>query len=123
MDRRSQLKLEYKNKPRHMGIYQIRNQVSGKVYVGSSLNLDGTLNRYQMEIKYGWRWNDNRGLTKDMEAYGPENFAFEILDQLKPNDDPLYDYREDLRTLEALWLEKLQPYEERGYNKRKPDPD
>ncbi len=121
MDRRSQLKLEYKNKPKNMGVYQIRNQVTGKAYVGSSLNLDGTLNRYQMEIKYGWRWNDNRKLTSDMQEYGPDHFVFEVLDRLKPNEDPLYDYKEDLQTLEELWLEKLQPYDERGYNKRKPE--
>ena len=36
-------------------------------------------------------------------------------------EDPLYDYKEDLKTLEELWLEKLQPYDEKGYNQRKKD--
>lgn len=119
MDKRTELKQEYKNRPKNMGVYQIRNTVNGKIYVCSSPNLDATLNRFKMEIKFGWRWNDNRGMIKEMNEFGPEKFVIEVLDQLKPEEDPLYDGKEDLKTLEALWLEKLQPYDDRGYNKRK----
>lgn len=118
MDRRAELKQEYKNKPKNMGIYQIKNQVNGKIFIGSSPNLDGMFNRFKMGIKYGFS-NGNQRLADEMKEYGPESFTYEILDQLKPSEDPLYDYKEDLKTLEALWLEKLQPYDERGYHKRK----
>lgn len=50
---------------------------------------------------------------------GSENFVFEILDELQPNPDPNYNYSVDLAFLEELWLEKLEPYGERGYNERK----
>jgi hypothetical protein len=30
-----------------------------------------------------------------------------------------YEYQADLTLLEELWLEKIQPYGERGYNDRK----
>ncbi|TCL76390.1 hypothetical protein EDC14_1002149 [Hydrogenispora ethanolica] len=120
MDKRAEMKLAYKNRPKHMGIFQIRNRVNGKVLLGSSLNLDGMLNRFQMMTQYDWGWKGNSRLDAEMKAYGPENFEIEILDRLKPNEDPLYDYREDLKALEELWLEKLQPYDERGYHKRKP---
>ena len=40
-----------------------------------------------------------------------------LLDVLKPvDDDPAHDYREDLKTLEKIWMEKLQPYGDRGYH-------
>jgi group I intron endonuclease len=113
-----QLKLEYKNRSPKMGIYQIRNKVNGKIFVGSALNLDGIVNRYEFAARFDWRWNGNPILQQDMDEYGPENFCIEIVDQLTPKEDPSYNYSEDLKTLEELWLERLQPYEGRGYNKR-----
>ena len=114
-DRRKQLKQEYKQTPRAMGIYQIRNIVNGKVFVGSSKNLDGIFNRHRFGLTNGG--HINKDLQKDWNDLGQEHFAFEILEQLKPNDDPQYDYTEELQIMEELWLEKLQPYQERGYNK------
>lgn len=113
------LKMEYKNRQKNMGIYQIRNKVNGKILVGSTPNLDGIINRYNFAMKCTGGLNINPDLLREMDEYGPENFCIEILDQLKPNEDPLYNYSKDLKTLEELWLERLQPYEERGYNKRK----
>ena len=121
MDRRAELKTAYKNRPKNMGVYQIRNLANGKIYIGSALNLDSRFNLFEMVSKYGGGWAGNTQLTKEMKEFGMENFVIEILDQLKENDDPLYDYSEDLKTLEELWLEKLQPYGERGYNKPKPE--
>ena len=114
----SELKMAYKNREPNMGIYQIKNHVNDKFFIGSSPNLDGTLNKFKMTVKYGGNFNGNTLLNKEMKEYGSQNFSFEILDKLKPNEDPLYDYKDDLKTLEELWLEKLQPFEERGYHKK-----
>ena len=36
---------------------------------------------------------------------------FEVLDMLEaPKDQPDYDPTDDLRVLEALWLDRLQPF-------------
>lgn len=119
MDRHAELKQEYKNRPRNAGIFQIKNQVNGRTFVGSTPNLEGMANRFAMGVKYSWFTIGNLQLEQEMKTFGAEQFTFEILDQLKPSEDPAQDYREDLKTLEGLWLEKLQPYGERGYNKRK----
>jgi hypothetical protein len=117
---RQQAKLDYKNRKPNMGIYQITNRDNGKIYVASSRNLDGTLSRFEMALKHNWGWDAaNHELNREMKEQKPEHFILEILDRLKPNDDPYYNYSEDLKTLEELWLERLQPYDERGYNKRK----
>jgi hypothetical protein len=42
-----------------------------------------------------------------------------LLEDVTPKDDPNYDYKADLEFLEDLWLEKLEPYGERGYNEKK----
>ncbi|MNR67179.1 hypothetical protein D3C85_1910360 [compost metagenome] len=50
---------------------------------------------------------------------------FEVLDRIEPRDEILLDaadlksYRAEVDALLELWLEKLEPYEEKGYNKRK----
>jgi len=38
---------------------------------------------------------------------------------LSPGTDPQADHRKELAFLEDLWLERLQPYGERGYNEPK----
>jgi group I intron endonuclease len=118
-DRRSELKLAYKNRPLSIGVYQLKNEKNGKILVGSSLNLDKAFNRFIFGLNYGDDIHLNKDLRKDWQEYGQENFSFKVLDQLKPSEDPLYNYKEDLATLEELWLEKLQPYDEKGYNQRK----
>lgn len=116
MDRK-QLKREYKDAMRPMGIYQIRNLVNEKVFVGSTLNLNGIFNRHLFQLEIGG--NPNKSLQEDWKSHGRENFAFEVLEEVFPRENPDYDYRSDLECLEDLWLEKLEPYGERGYNERK----
>jgi len=50
---------------------------------------------------------------------GKENIDIEILDYLKLQNDQGFDYSEELNVLEEMWLEKLEPYGEKGYNHRK----
>ncbi len=47
---------------------------------------------------------------------GEQSFAIEVLDELKPVDDPAYDYRDDLKELETMWMEELKPLGEQGYH-------
>ena len=53
---------------------------------------------------------------RDWQTFGPDAFAFETLDTIEPADTPNYDPKADLNVLEALWLEKLRPFEPDGYN-------
>jgi hypothetical protein len=59
-------------------------------------------------------------VREDCKVFGADVFALEVLDTLSLPDDPAYDPSADLRTLEAMWLEKLSPYGERGYNGKAP---
>jgi hypothetical protein len=113
MDRKSRIR-EYKETPRLMGVYRVRNTASGKSLIGSSRDLPGMLNRQRFQLESGL--HPNRTLQKDWNQLGPEFFEFETLDTLKPPDQPGYDPSEDLRILEEMWLEKLSPFDERGYN-------
>jgi hypothetical protein len=114
---RKTLKDKYKDSPRTMGVFQIRNLVNGKVLVASGLDLPGIINRHRFQLTSGS--HQNTGLQSDWNRLGSESFAVEILDQLEPYEGVDHDYREDLLSLESLWLEKLKPFDERGYNERK----
>lgn len=116
MDRKAAL-LEYKLSHRPMGVFQIRNTKNEKVFVDSSTNIPGKINRYKFALKAGS--HKSRSLQAEWNEFGEEVFEFETLEPLEPRDDQNYDYAADLIVLEDLWLEKLEPYGGRGYNERK----
>ena len=114
MNRREMIK-EYKNSLQPMGIVQVRNIRNSRVYLTASANTPGTINSIRFQLRMG-SFLPSPGLAQDWKEQGEQNFVVEVLDELKPVDDPAYDYRADLKALEAMWLEKLKPFGERGYH-------
>jgi len=45
-----------------------------------------------------------------------DKFVFEILEVVKTRDDSDFKLSDELALLEEIWLEKLQPFGEKGYN-------
>lgn len=115
MKTKSELKRDYKERKTPAGVFQIKNTVNGKIFLCSSLNLDGSLNRNRFTLQYGGHKNET--LMKEWKEHGQEAFLFEILEVVKETDDPHFNVRDELALLEEIWLEKLQPFGERGYNK------
>ena len=97
-----------------MGIFLIRNNLNNRVFVGSGLDLHGIINRHKFDLTSGS--HRNQQLQSDWNELGSNNFAFEIVDELAAREGAKVDYRAELNSLEQLWLEKLQPFGERGYN-------
>ena len=113
MDRKALIR-DYKERRQPMGVYEVRNTVNGRSLVGASVNLPAILNRHRAQLLLGA--HTNRALQKDWNELGSEAFEFHVLDTLDVPDRPDYDPADDLRLLEQLWLEKLSPFAERGYN-------
>jgi len=101
-----------------MGIYQITNLASGKIYIGRSTDLNGKLNSEKFQLKNNLHMN--KQLQSDFNILGEGKFIFEVLDYLQPKEEPNHDYSNDLWILEEMWLEKLQPFGINGYHKKKP---
>jgi len=99
-----------------MGVFQIRNKASEKIFIDSSIDVPGKINRHKFQLNAGL--HRSRSLQEDWNEFGESAFHFETLEPVEPRSDPEYDYAADLETLKELWLEKLEPYGERGYNKR-----
>lgn len=116
MDRQREAKRAYKESPPPAGVFQIRNLRNDKRLIGSWFNVRGRINRERFLLEAGK--HDSAELQKDWNELGAEVFAFEVLDELKPAEGETAVKSDELRELEALWLEKLQPFGARGYNRK-----
>jgi hypothetical protein len=113
MDRKALIR-EYKESQRPMGVYCVRNTLNGKLLVGKSIDLPSILNRQRAQLRAGS--HPNPTLQKELCEYGSDAFEVEVLDTLEVGDQADYDPSADLRTLEQMWLDKLSPFGDRGYN-------
>lgn len=114
MKTRKEIHREYKERRKPAGVFQVKNIANGKALLGSSLNLEGPLNRHRFMLKIGS--HTNKALQKDWDEYGPGQFVFEILEEVKVKDDSNFNLKDELTLLEMVWLEAVQPFGERGYN-------
>jgi len=104
----------YKESRLPAGVFTLTNQINGRVYVGGSLNLDGAMNRLRFELNL--RSHRNKPLQHDWIAHSAECFSFAVVDRIKEQADPLFDYRAELDSLLALWREEIPCHGDSGYN-------
>ncbi len=117
MDRRKELIMAYKETSRPMGAYAVRNTATGRVLVGGSMNLPATFNGQSFQLRM--KCHRNKALQADWDSYGGQAFTFEVLETVDAAKVPKDEWRQAVAALEAKWLEKLEPYGEKGYNERR----
>jgi len=94
---------------RIIGIYKIINLINGKIYIGSSININRRLVRHKSELKNNV--HDNEHLQNSYNFYGKKNFKFEVFEEC---------FKENLILKEQYWIDFYQCYDEnKGYNIRK----
>ena len=108
------LKQEYKDALRPLGVFLIRNTTNDKVFLAGGVDLNGLMNRHRYQLSHGS--HVNRQLQADWTALGSGKFEFEILEQLEPRRDSTFDARKELAFMQRMWLERLRPFGDRGYN-------
>ena len=108
------LKRQYLETKTRAGVYAIRNQITGRALVAGSTNAQGTLNRHYFELRHGKHRNER--LAQDWVAHGETNFLLEILDMVKPNEDPPFNAARELDMLVSLWRQEIPCLGELGYN-------
>lgn len=118
MKTRKELKEEYKNRKVPMGVFQIKNNINGKIFVGSSIDLNAIWNRQRQALSMGSHPNDE--LQKDWKTYGESQFIYEILAEIEQEDNKEIDYKKEVKALEEMYIDELQPFDDKGYNKKKP---
>lgn len=117
MEKRAEIKRIYKEKPKQAGIFQIINTTNGKILLCSSRNLEGKLNKHRFQLSI--QRHPNRELQEDWDRHGEFSFRFEIAEIVQVKDDPKFNLDDELSLLEEIWIEKIQPFGERGYNSSK----
>ena len=119
MDKSKQasLKRAYKETRRPAGVYRIPNEKTGKIFIGSSVDVTARINRHKAEFTFVGS-HQNPKLLADVKEYGRENFTFEVLEVLDSEYESDAALLEDLKLLERMWLEKCSPFDANGYNTR-----
>ncbi len=106
MDRRKQLKEQYKQMRPDMGVFAIGSKVNNKCCIEATQDLKGTMNGTRFKLKNGS--HPNRELQKEWKEFGEGNFTIEILEHLEyDKDESKTDYKEDLALAKMIWEEKL----------------
>ena len=87
------------------GIYQIRNLVNGKLYIGSTENLFLRKSRHFYTLKKSIHRNNK--LQNSYNKYGEQNFIFEVIE--------FTENKNKLLEIEQYWINILNVIE-KGYN-------
>ena len=95
------------------GVYAFKNRVTGRSLLLSAQDLQGSKNRFEFAQKTGSCVHPR--LKEDWEVYGGKAFRFEILEELEKMETQTPDeFKEDIRVLLEIWLEKFDPVERYG---------
>lgn len=111
-DRKTALKKAYKETKRTAGVYRIKNEKNGRIFIGSSVDVNSRINRHRAESNLGVE--QNREMFADLKEFGIGSFTFDILETLDDDYDSDELLMEDLKLLENMYMEKLDPF----YNKK-----
>lgn len=114
MDRKKELKEEYKQMKTDMGIYIIESKINNKYYLETTQNLKGKINSSKFQLNMGsFR---NYELQKDWKEYKESNFEIRVLENLSyDKDESKTDYSEELEIMKILWEEKLSKENKKPY--------
>ncbi len=109
-----ELTTRYKQSPPPMGVYLIRNLANDRIFVGASTNVHGAMNRDRFELAQ--KTHRNARLMQDWLSCGAECFSFEVLDTVRPRDEPGFDDKAELASLWDMWRQELPCFGDKGYN-------
>ncbi|MDD3656090.1 MAG: GIY-YIG nuclease family protein [Atribacterota bacterium] len=106
MNRKKELKLQYKLMKPKMGIFAIRSKVNKKCYIEAAKDLKSRINMTNFKLELGS--HPIKTLQEDWKKFGKDSFSLEILEELKYyEDEAKTDYQDELSLLQLIWAEKL----------------
>ena len=101
MDKK-EIREQYKTRTVIGGVYAIRNTINNKMFFDSTTDLNSARNRFEF---FG---NISPKVAADWAAQNGQGFTFEVLEELKKGESQTdQEYKEDLKLLKSIWLEKL----------------
>lgn len=85
MKSKKQIATEYKTRKFKAGLFQIKNQSTGKVFIKQSPDLERAFNSDRFQLKSGL--HSNTALQHDWNTLGETAFEFSILDEYNAKED------------------------------------
>lgn len=89
-------------------IYQIRNKVNNKIYIGSTNNLERRWESHIYQLKNNIHHSIK--LQKAWDKYGEDNFEFSIIEEFNSDNE------DDKYIKEQYYLDLYESYTDKGYN-------
>ncbi|MCK9526401.1 MAG: GIY-YIG nuclease family protein [Limnochordia bacterium] len=107
MDRKKELKEEYRRMKPAMGVFSICSQETNKHYLEGTTNLKAAINRSIFQLNFGS--HPNQDLQRDWNKQGEASFTVTIIDELpySENETPKH-YKEEVLELKEIWQEKFR---------------
>lgn len=106
MERKKELKEQYKQMKPPMGVLIIRIKDGKKCFIEETPNLKGKINSARFQLRAGS--HRNRELQRAWQDLGEDAFTIEVLESLEyDKDETKSDYKDDLALLKMIWQEKL----------------
>ena len=106
MDRKKQLKEQYKQMRTDMGVFTVKKKNNNKYLLIGTQNLKGMMNRVKFQLENGSY--PNRELQKEWNEAKPDDFEFIVLETLEyDKDESKTDYSEEVNIILIMLTEKL----------------
>ncbi|OFW81745.1 MAG: hypothetical protein A2201_07410 [Alicyclobacillus sp. RIFOXYA1_FULL_53_8] len=113
IDRKQELKQLAKETKILAGVYQVKNVDNQKVFIDSTPNLK-TVEGQKFQLETGS--HRNKALQEEWNKFGKETFVFEVLETLEEKPEGRLDVKDALKKMKKKWLDKVQPFGDKGYN-------
>lgn len=104
MDRRKQLKDEYKLRKPPMGVLDFYCKASGQSYLVCAPDITATINSIKMRL--GFNGNMNKALQADWQRYGESGFDIRVAASLDYEENHEGDYTDELLLLRMELMEQ-----------------
>ena len=104
IDRKEAIR-KFKERKPSVGAFAIRCTETGRVWVGTSRNLDATNNGLRFSLRIGGHMD--KSLQAEWNAHGESAFQYEILEKLPDDVHPMA-VADLLKTAGKRWVARLQ---------------
>jgi len=114
---RKEMRQNYKEKIENekvfSGVYQIKNLVNEKIYLGASRQIKNFNKQIFLLNTGSFR---NQELVKDWQEFGADSFEIKVLESFEEDGD-FVGTTKKLKQMLNAWKSKLQPYGNQGYHR------
>lgn len=98
-------KEQYKNRVVTGGVYCIKCNGNGRMWIKSTKDLAGQKNKF--EFFTSTNFCPEPGMNSEWKQYGAASFSFTVLEEINKGETQTnLEFAEDIRTLYDMWMEK-----------------